>query len=685
MVSNDTSICIGNGAQLNASGGTNYSWSPSNGLNNSSIANPITTPSVTTNYTVEITNMYGCTVEDNVLVTAASLPIISISNDTSICNGSSLPLFASGGSFYSWSPSNGLNNSTISNPIATPASSITYHVNVTNVTGCTAEDSVVVTVNSLPTPIVNTDTTVCYGTSAQLNASGGVSYSWSPATGLNNSAISDPLANPLVTTSYTVTVTDAAGCSSSSSTAVIIDPLPAVLISNDTSICLGTVASLQVGGGTSYSWSPTNDLDNPSIANPEANPNSTTTYYVVVSDNIGCTATDSVTVTVNPIPVPVVSNDTAICTGTFASLIASGGVSYSWSPFAGLNNSSIPNPLANPLTTTTYYVTVADVIGCSALDSVVVYINPLPQPIVSSDTTICKGTIASLDASGGILYNWSNGDSGDHIDVSPIISTAYDVAVTDSNSCVATATVVVSVDLLQVIINGDDEICIGENTQLQASGAINYLWSNNSLLSYIIVAPETDSVFSVTGNDGLCADTTEFTVHVNQLPVADAGPDVSIVLNDVINLTANGGISCIWSPPDGLSCTNCCDPIASPHDTTTYAVTITDIHGCSSIDSVTVIVIPPDDVLFPDAFTPNGDGLNDEFAPILSGHTEMKELQVYNRWGELVFVSTNRYSGWNGTYKGKPESIGTYVYSFIGFNTINGKTIYKKGNVTVLR
>jgi gliding motility-associated-like protein len=442
---------------------------------------------------------------------------------------------------------------------------------------------------------------------------------------------------------------------------------------------------LHVTGGTNYGWSPAGDLSNASVSNPTANPLSTTTYHVTVADNIGCEANDSMIVFVNPLPVPVVSNDTAICFGTAASLHASGGTNYSWSPGTGLSNPFISNPQSNPSSTTTYHVTVADNIGCSSVDSVTVFVNPLPQPLLSADTAICKGTIASLTASGGVFYQWSSGSSGNHIDVSPLISTTYSVSVTDTNSCTASAIVNVTVDPLEITLYGDHDICIGESTQIQASGANIYLWNTGSQQPFIVVEPQTDSVFTVVGNDGLCADTSIFSVIVHQQPAADAGPDLSIILNDEVTLEASGGVSCTWSPLDGLSCTDCCDPVASPHDTTIYKVIVTDVYGCSAIDSLLIIVIPPDDIFFPDAFTPNGDGLNDEFFPILSGHTQMQLLRVFNRWGELVFLSKEPSSGWDGTFQGKPESMGAYVYSFTGINTVNGKTVSKKGSVTIIR
>jgi len=116
-----------------------------------------------------------------------------------------------------------------------------------------------------------------------------------------------------------------------------------------------------------------------------------------------------------------------------------------------------------------------------------------------------------------------------------------------------------------------------------------------------------------------------------------------------------------------------------------YFVVITDVNGCFSKDSVTVNVIPPDEVFIPDAFTPNNDGLNDIFIPILSGNTFLKSLAVFNRWGQEVFFTASPNNGWDGKFKGKSEEIGVFVYHFTGINTETGDEIEKKGNVLLVR
>ncbi|MBK8443328.1 MAG: hypothetical protein IPL35_07920 [Sphingobacteriales bacterium] len=275
----DVSICTGGSTQLNASGGTSYSWSPSTGLSNANIANPTATPSSTTTYTVTVSNG-TCTDTDQVTVTIGNSVTANAGSDVSICTGGSTQLNASGGTSYSWSPSTGLSNANIANPTATPSSTTTYTVTVSNGT-CSDTDQVTVTVGNSVTANAGSDVSICTGGSTQLNASGGTSYSWSPSTGLSNANIANPTATPSSTTTYTVTVSNGT-CTDTDQVTVTIGNSVTANAGSDVSICTGGSTQLNASGGTSYSWSPSTGLSNANIANPTANPSSTTTYTVTI-------------------------------------------------------------------------------------------------------------------------------------------------------------------------------------------------------------------------------------------------------------------------------------------------------------------------------------------------------------------------------------------------------------------
>ncbi|MBQ20608.1 MAG: hypothetical protein CMD31_07615, partial [Flavobacteriales bacterium] len=400
---NDTTICLGDSVQLGGSptgpGGSTITWSPTTGLSNPNIANPIAFPSSTTTYIVSVDNGI-CPTTDTVTVFVGSA-LINAGNDTTMCIGDSVQLSATGGVSYSWSPTTGLSNPNIANPIAFPNTTTTYVVTVTDSLSCTGVDSITVTVVSPPVITITNDTTICDGACVQLNATGGTSYSWSPTTGLSNPNIANPIACPTVNTTYVVTVSNAANCMNTDSVTITLNPLPTITASNDTTICDGACVQLNATGGTSYSWSPTTGLSNPNIANPTACPTVTTTYVVTGTDANNCTNTDTVVVTVSPLPTANAGNDTTICIGDSVQLNATGGASYTWTPAGSLTNPNIANPIAFPNTTTTYVVTVTDGLGCVDTDTVIVTVASLPVITITNDTTICDGACAQLNATGG--------------------------------------------------------------------------------------------------------------------------------------------------------------------------------------------------------------------------------------------------------------------------------------------
>ncbi|MBK8443326.1 MAG: gliding motility-associated C-terminal domain-containing protein [Sphingobacteriales bacterium] len=482
----NNTICAGGSVQLWASGGTTYSWSPSNGLSNANISNPTASPSATTIYTVTITNAQGCSDTEQVTVTVND-PVygsagVNGGNNT-ICAGGSVQLWASGGTTYSWSPSNGLSNANIANPTASPSATTTYTVTITNANGCSDTEQVTVTVNE---PVYGSagvnggNNTICAGGSVQLWASGGTTYSWSPSNGLSNANIANPTASPSATTTYTVTISNAQGCSDTEQVTVTVNEPVYGNAGGDGTICAGGSVQLWASGGTTYSWSPSNGLSNANIANPTASPSATTTYTVTISNAQGCSDTEQVTVTVNE---PVYGNaggDGTICAGGSVQLWASGGTTYSWSPSNGLSNANIANPTSSPSATTIYTVTITNANGCSDTEEVTVIVAPASNASAGADVTICEGEDTQLNASGGTTYSWSpaTGLSNPNIAnpiASPSTTTTYTVTVTNAQGCSDTDQVTVTV-LPPVVLNaGNDMAVCGHTAVLQASG--NGYWT----------------------------------------------------------------------------------------------------------------------------------------------------------------------------------------------------------------
>ncbi|MBK9247912.1 MAG: PKD domain-containing protein [Ignavibacteria bacterium] len=374
----DKTICPNSSAQIGdkPEAGNTYTWLPTTDLDDPNIANPNASPKTTTQYILTVTSEHGCIAYDTVLVTVGNI-VAKVSNDTTICSGSSVQLLASGGAKYTWSSSIGLSDSTIENPIASPNKTTTYKILVSS---GTCEDSafVTITVNPQPTANAGQDKTLCIGASTEIGetAQAGFTYSWQPTTGLDDATKANPTASPTSSTQYILNVTGNGGCSASDTALVTIGTIKAI-VSNDTSICEGASVQLVASGGTKYEWSPSIGLDNPSIANPIANPTNTTKYKVLVSSGT-CIDSAYITVTILPPPNTNAGEDKSICNGesTQIGTPAEAGNTYAWSPSTGLLSPFTSQSSASPTTTTTYNLKVINPAGCVKSDEVIVIVNP---------------------------------------------------------------------------------------------------------------------------------------------------------------------------------------------------------------------------------------------------------------------------------------------------------------------
>ena len=379
----DTSICTNETVTVMLSGtaiGGPYSWSPAIYLNNPNIQNPVATISSTTTFYLNVTGAASCTSVDSVTIYINPLPLVNTRSDTAICRFSTLVLTTnSNAATYQWSPAIYVSNATIANPNYIDNFSHRVYVTGTSALGCSATDSVDVTVNILPVVQTIIDTTVCIAQNITLTTTGAQTYLWSPAINLSNPNIASPVFSGAVGQTYTVTGTDANGCKNNDVVTIIISspdslkPPPSFAICQKQSILLNG----NNGNRVSYLWSPATYLSNATLINPRANPPQTTLYTLLVTDN-KCGFDSTFTTLLTILPAPVIntrkSNDVD-CAFRSATLFASGGNQYLWSPSTGLSSTTIPNPVAKPTVTTKYMVTVTDATGCSNIDSVTIFIN----------------------------------------------------------------------------------------------------------------------------------------------------------------------------------------------------------------------------------------------------------------------------------------------------------------------
>ncbi len=456
---------------------------------------------------------------------------VSIQTPPQLCyNSSNIQLqgFPSGGFFTGHAS---LNSSGIFNPVTAGAGTHVVQYTVI-VGGClfSASTSVVV----MPKPLVSAgaDQTICRGTVAALTATGGSSYLWS--TGATTSTI---VVSPTATTTYTVLVTDAAGCSVRDTVVVSVLQVSAVQAGADQVVCPGGSASLSASGAAQYFWSPSAGLSSVTVANPVATPAVTTDYVVTGLSANGCITRDTVRVMVNPAAVVTVADHAVtFCSGSTsgAQLEATGGVSYSWSPSAGLSSTSIANPVATPTVTTTYTVTGTNANGCTDTSAVTVYV---PRVIGGASRLACSGQPITLsvgfDGRPGtqLFYQWSP--------------------------------------------------ATGLNNPFSATPVAQL----SSSILYTVV---------VTTDDG-CQLSTTVRVLVSPSPLVDAGVDAAIAPGDSVSLQASvqGGVSPLaisWSPTAGMVGSTTLSPRVSPLVSTTYYLTVSSGNGCSVTDSVRVEV-----------------------------------------------------------------------------------------------
>jgi len=378
-------ICLGDSTRLHASGGVAFSWSPSHGLDCTDCSDPVARPDATTTYTVTAVDQFGCVGSDTVTVAVGTSITATVGSDTAICLGEGVVLHASGGAGYAWHPVDGLSCADCPDPVASPSETTSYTVVVTGSENCAGIDSASVMVVVEPPPLIRVEgeTDICPGSSTELRTSGGTDYRWYPIDGLSCADCPDPVASPSTTTTYTVTATNGTGCADSTTVRITVHEPPPVDAGADRTICSGDSIPLAASGAAAYSWSPAIGLSCADCPDPIASPTTTTTYTVTGVDPTGCSASDVVTVSVRPSVVVDAGRDTIICPTGTATITASDGESFRWSPSDGLDCPTCRSTHARPSETTDYTVTVTDANGCIGTDHVRVVVDTT-SPIVRS-------------------------------------------------------------------------------------------------------------------------------------------------------------------------------------------------------------------------------------------------------------------------------------------------------------
>lgn len=420
--------------------------------------------------------------------------------------------------------------------------------------------------------------------------------------------------------------------------------------------------------------------------------NETVTVYLYLScDTVPY---DSATLYIADSLVAVADGDTTICIGQSAQLTSNAGGSWSWSPSIGLDCSTCQNPIATPLVTTTYTVTLT-IENCTATDVVTIQVdNPIPVS-AGPDGEICVGQSVQLNASNANDYTWtpSTGLSATNVPnptATPTTTTTY--IVTGVSGCFTTSdTVTVVVHPLPDVTAGPDvTVCPGTPVDVFATGGVSYSWFppsgvNNSTSQNPTATVNETTEFTVVATDQFgCQDSAHLTITTFDIPTVTVSNDTSIYLGNSVSLLATGGVNYQWVPPTYLDANNIPSPLSTPTETTTYTVTITTADGCIIVDSVKITVIFDALVMVPSAFSPNNDNNNDLLHVLVRGIFHLNDFYIYNRWGALLFQTNDANIGWDGKYKGEPQELGVYVYLVEGTDA-KGNKISKQGNITLMR
>lgn len=624
----DVTICQGQTYQLDGNHSEFFEWTSDPTLSNIYIADPIASPTSTTTYYLK-TTLGSCVSEDSITVRVDNYAVISTGPDQDICFGEDVQISASGAINYEWTPKGDILDRKTATPTVDPKKTTTFYVTADDNSICTTLDSVKVIVRPLTKTDAGKDVQICEGDTAFLLVSGGNTHQWINNTaGLSATNIHNPIATPTLTTTYTVQASNGF-CPVEDEITVKVIPKFTVNAGNDRAICFGEVFRLEADRGFPfYQWEPGNSLSESNISRPKVtNLQKTTTFTLVVADENQCTATDEVTVTVNPLPYLEIGADTFICITKSIELavdsISDGDFTFLWDQQFGLedlNDTSARDISIKGASDTilTYGLSIEDVNGCKAYDDIVVTTLPsLEVDVYGGDTTICSGTIIELGVRGAITFKWSGNEdeilsrslTRSSIQVQPTKPSTFQVEVTNGEEC-GEAVALIDVDVIQKplayahLINTQDEqdtllVCKGSEVELEGVGAEQYVWSTG--------------------------DTAETTI--------------------VRQLTPTSFVS-------------------------VYGIS----KGCiGPIDSI-LLMLDPDPTCFSNVFVPNA---FNPYSPIPENKVftiypyliRDYKMSIFDRWGAQIFFTEDQTEFWDGTYNGELLQEGVYYYLIEAFGT----------------
>jgi len=576
LTASSNTICAGQSVNYNSAGSTagTYQWDfGAASTPTATGATPsVSYPTAGTYTTILlVSDACGSLGAAQTFITVKPKPTVTATPaSTAVCSGASTTLNGGGASTYTWT--GGVTNGTS----FTPGSSGSYTVSGTAANGCTNTAVASVTVNTLPPVVAGTSTTtVCSGSPLTLNGSGATTYTWQPGNLANGASVS-----PTGNTTYSVTGTDANGCSKTATVAITVNALPNVSgASTPPAVCAGHTLTLNGSGATTYTW--TGGASNGVAFTPA----SSGTYTVTGTGANGCTKASTVAVVVNALPtVNANSSSNSVCPGGQVTLTGAGASTYTWTSSLG---ASVSNGVAfTPASTASYTVVGTDANGC--VNSAITSVTVAPTITVTAQASapaVCAGSNLTLTGNGASTYTWTGGVSNG-VPFVPTGSGTYTVTGA-SGSCSGSATIAIAVNPLPTVGASATAttLCSGANTTLNGSGATTYSWTGGAV-NGVAFAPTVSATYTVTGTDAnTCTNTATISVVVNPLPNVMANASATAICSgSQLTLTGSGATTYTWN--GGISNGT---PI-TPTGTATYTVIGTDANTCSKAATVTVVV-----------------------------------------------------------------------------------------------
>src|SRR6056297_3346001 len=735
---NGESISIGNASQPN----TTYAWTGPNGFTSSS-SNPsiLVSDSTEGTYAVRVTDdISGCYTEEQLLVSSSS-PLADAGPDYVVCDNALItlgtPEDTTENFTYAWSPAaSPWQNGTDENdaqPEVLIATSIDFELTVTDtVSGCQAIDSASITVDNNPTIANAPDETICLGDNVQIGlpALPGVSYTWSPSTGLSNANVAQPLASPASTTVYTVTANFPGSCASNPSdnvTVTVNDPTfdlgPDLTVCPPSGVSIGTNAPS--AGVDQYIWSPTATLDDGTIRNPTATPTVETTYSLRVIYTSGCEFTDEITVT--PSSDPEAGFNRTICLGETTTIGDAGNTgtnTWSGTGVGALNSTTAAAPTfdSNISGVGTFTLTLSMTENSCTHTDVIEIVVSAPPSISPSSASVCTGGCAEIGVTPQSLttYSWSpitelSDPNIANPTVCPTASRSYQLTATSvATGCSVTEDVAVTLIPTPAPTVTVDSVltCVGTeftfNTTVTPAGSYSYLWTPSTGLSSPFVA-EPDAIVNnnrtytleVTNNTTGCVGETDVFVEVQSAitdlistqPSNVTRCNIPTPTTASFSITNNnsGTFTYQWQENAALGWQDLSDNTIYSGTTTTslsifnpsgleeadYRVIVTQLDACEVVDTSNVVSLNIDNCNDPlggleslaltktfDSAIPNGDGTFTVSYTVTventGGVTETYDLEDTPAFDDDIGINSGSFSGQNsGTLMAGTNTLAT--------------------------